>query len=134
MTDAALPAIRASWLGRGLASVALVAGAASALGGSSEVAVAAGALGLAVLGLSPRAVVDRGIPSLDLLCRVAGRAGAAERIEGTVAVTLECIVAGGHAATALAMIRRNDGGFCDAYFWVDGQLSREELLWQPELG
>ncbi len=122
-----------SLLARGVAATAGALGAASLIVGSPELGLAAGIGGLAALGIWRRPANDPAAPPLELLRAIASRTAAAERLDGAIAVALECLVGGGHAAAGVAMIRRNDGGLCDAYLWVDGQLSREDLLWQPEL-
>lgn len=122
-----------SWLGRGLATTTVALGAGLAYVGAPEAAVASAVLGLAVMAVAPRPAAAPDVPALDLLRGVAARAGTAERLEGAVAATLDALVGGGHATSALVVVRRGDGGFCDAYFHLDGQLLREELLWQPEL-
>jgi putative nucleotidyltransferase with HDIG domain len=127
------PSARPSWLARGVAVTAVALGAASLAGGSPEIGLAVGVGGLAALGVWRQPPNDQSTPPLDLLRAIASRAATAQRLEGAVAVALECLVRGGHATAGVAMIRRNEGGLCDVYVWVDGQLSREDLLWQPDL-
>jgi putative nucleotidyltransferase with HDIG domain len=124
---------RSGWLGRGVAGGAAAIGVGLAYFGVPEAAIATAAVGLAALCAAPRTVTVTRVHALELVREVAARASAAERLEGGVVAALEAVVDGGHAQGAVALIRRGEGGFCDAYFRADRQLVREELLWQPEL-
>jgi len=128
------PVRTGSWFGRGVAATTVALGAALVAAGAHEAAMATAVVGLAALGAAPRPVALADVPALDLLRSISARAGTAERLEGAVVATLDALVGGRHTAGALVLVRRGEGGFCDAYFQVEGQLLREELLWQPELG
>ncbi|HEV8633588.1 MAG TPA: HD-GYP domain-containing protein [Chloroflexota bacterium] len=118
----------------------VLAAACAALGvglgylGFGDAAVAAAVAGLATLALRPSENAGRaGDPGLAMLRAIAGRSQSAERLEGAVAATLEELVRHAGGSIALALIRRGEGGLCDAYYWLDGRLGRDELLWQEEL-
>ncbi|HEY3082446.1 MAG TPA: HD-GYP domain-containing protein [Chloroflexota bacterium] len=118
--------------------VAAAACAALALGlahyGFGEASFAAAIVGLAALAFAPAPSVGRAPdPALLMLRAIASRTQSAERLEGAVAATLEELVRHAGGSIALALIRRGEGGLCDAYYWLDGRLGRDELLWQEEL-
>jgi putative nucleotidyltransferase with HDIG domain len=72
-------------------------------------------------------------PGLALLRAIVARSMAAERLEGSLVVVLEELVRHAGSTAAVALVRRGEGGLCDAYCWLDGRLTRDELLWQDEL-
>jgi putative nucleotidyltransferase with HDIG domain len=124
---------RARWP-RVAAVAAVGLGGAAAVAGATEVAIAGATLGLASLAVGARA--DEGFGGehgLELVRSIAGRAAAAERLEGTLAIALEGLTVGARATGAAALVRRSDSALCDAYSWIQGQLTHEELLWPTEL-
>src|SRR5687768_13330214 len=123
-------------IGWRVAAAGACAAAAVGLGyvGQADASVATAVLGLAALAVLPRDAARRAHgPALALLRSVAGRSAVAERLEGAVAAALEELVRHAGASAAVALIRRGDGGLCDAYVWLDGRLTTEELLWQEDL-
>jgi putative nucleotidyltransferase with HDIG domain len=123
-------------IGWRIASAGACAAAAAGLSyvGLTDASIVAAVGGLTALALMPReAIAHAHEPALALLRTVAGRSAAAERLEGAVAAALEELVRHARASAAVALIRRGDGGLCDAYVWLDGRMSTEELLWQDEL-
>ena len=118
------------------AAAAAFAGLAFGLGylGLRDASIIAAALGLATLVLAQARGAERPADSAAaLLGAVAGRSQAAERLEGAIAATLEELIRHDGGSIAVALVRRGEGGLCDAYFWLDGRLGRDELLWQEEL-
>jgi putative nucleotidyltransferase with HDIG domain len=115
----------------GLAALATGAGVAV---GQPEAALATALVGLGALALGRRlarpAAAD---PGLELVRSIAGRIASAERLDGTIATTLEGLVVGAGALGAAAIVRRGDSALCDAYSWADGVFLREDLLWRDEI-
>jgi putative nucleotidyltransferase with HDIG domain len=79
----------------------------------------------------PGRVADRE-RGLELVRAVTARAAVAERLDGAVAAALEGLVEAAGASGAAALVRRGDGGLCDAYTWADGRFGQDELLWTGE--
>jgi putative nucleotidyltransferase with HDIG domain len=118
--------------------VAAAVGAATALAlayhGLGGAALTAAVVVLALLALMPLRRLGRTPdPALAMLRTIASRSAAADRLEGTLATTLEELVRHGGGPIALALIRRGEGRLCDAFYWLDGRLGRDELLWQDDL-
>jgi putative nucleotidyltransferase with HDIG domain len=128
----AVPHLR-GWPRAAGALATLAAGGGIAVG-SPESAVAAALVGLGAVALGLRARREGAAnPGLDLVRSITGRAASAERLDGTVATTLEGLTVGSGAIGAAAIVRRGDSALCDAYSWADGRFMREELLWREEI-
>jgi putative nucleotidyltransferase with HDIG domain len=119
---------------RAVGALSVLAAAGSVAAGDPIAGVGASVLGLGALAFGWRlarpAPVD---PGLQLVRSITARAAAAERLEGTVATTLEGLTVGSGAEGAAAIVRRGDSALCDAYSWADGAFVREELLWRDEM-
>ena len=108
--------------------------AAAASVGHSERAVAAALVGLGAVALGLRRAVGDANAGLDLVRSITGRAASAERLDGTIATTLEGLTLGAAAIAARPRsVRRGESAFCDAYSWADGRFVHEELLWREEI-
>ena len=122
-----------AWPRAAAALATLVAGGGIAVG-YPEPAVVAAIAGLGAIALGLRSGrEDAAQPGLDLVRAITSRAASAERLDGTVATTLEGLTVGAGAIGAAAIVRRGDSALCDAYSWADGRFVREDLLWREEI-
>src|SRR5262245_37859608 len=115
------------------AALATLAAGGSVAVGHSEPAVAAALVGLGAVALGLRRAAGDANAGLDLVRSITGRAASAERLDGTIATTLEGLTNGAAATGAAAIVRRGDSALCDAYSWADGRFVHEELLWRQEI-
>jgi putative nucleotidyltransferase with HDIG domain len=119
---------------RASAALAALAASGTLAVGLPEPAIAGALVGLGAIALGWRATRPTDAdPGLALVRSITGRAASAERLEGTLATTLEGLTVGAGASGAAAIVRRGDSALCDAYSWADGRFVREELLWREEL-